>query len=172
MNVYEGMAVKANQVLGKIDDNQPKLQLDAALCRSEAAKMEAESSVEIEYSEKATEVAKATWDGAILANKEALNAVGRIQVLEHRLNYEKVFLKSNAPKKKRKLQKRLSLQNTHKRMWLKEATRRYRFVSPIDGVITEVPPHIGEWVKPGDVIFHVVNMRKASGSGQSNPDSK
>jgi len=35
---------------------------------------------------------------------------------------------------------------------------RRDIISPIDGVIVEVYPHEGEWLRPGDPIVHIVRM--------------
>jgi multidrug efflux pump subunit AcrA (membrane-fusion protein) len=35
---------------------------------------------------------------------------------------------------------------------------RRNVISPIDGIIVEVYPHEGEWLRPGDPIVHIVRM--------------
>ena len=46
-----------------------------------------------------------------------------------------------------------------------EAIRRRQIRSPLDGVVSQVTPHLGEWVKPGDSVLHILRMDRLQVEG-------
>jgi len=140
----EGDSVKKGQLILTLDDKLQKLE-------TQRRKMVLDDKTQVETLEKRLMIMK-----EIITAKESLyestKAISLNELNQLRIQYintqgELESLKSNEGKE----QIEYEISN--------EVLRYYNVTSPIDGVITQIKPKIGEWVQKGNEIVTVVNIK-------------
>jgi macrolide-specific efflux system membrane fusion protein len=166
LNVVEGQQVKADEMLGKTDDTQPRMQGSIAYQEHSAAKEKAENEVDILYAQKASEVAKAELDKSIQANSKTANVVSDIDIRRQRLQWERGQLETQRAKSEKVIAGYTANAKGYEVEAAKAAVKRHEIRSPIDGVVEQVHLHKGEWVKPGDPVLRVVQLDRLKVEGE------
>ena len=163
--VIEGQQVQAGEQLGKIDDSQPLMQGKAAMAELRAAEEKAKSDVDERYARKASEVAKAEWEKAKEANQKTAGSISQVEVARLKLTWERGILEIERAQTERKMSSHAADAKAVEVEAAKEAIKRRRISSPIDGHVVQVNLHKGEWVKPGDPVLHVVQLDRLKVEG-------
>jgi multidrug efflux pump subunit AcrA (membrane-fusion protein) len=161
----EGQQVEAGEQLGKIDDSQPLMQGKAAMAELRAAEEKAKSDVDERYAKKASEVAKKEWEKAIEANQKTAGSISQVEVARLKLTWERGLLEIERAQTERKMSGHTADAKAVEVDAAKEAMKRRRITSPIDGNVQQVNLHKGEWVKPGDPVVHVVQLDRLKVEG-------
>jgi multidrug efflux pump subunit AcrA (membrane-fusion protein) len=147
--------VKAKQVVGRLEDSVPQLQKKAAEAEAKAAKHKAESMETINFMIKAAAFSRAAYDKAVESNRIAAKAVSEIEVKEKYLAYEKDLAQIARERETQTQDKLVAEAKAVEVDNAQKAIERRQITSPYDGYVEEIKPHLGEWVKAGDVIFKV-----------------
>jgi multidrug efflux pump subunit AcrA (membrane-fusion protein) len=160
INVKEGDMVKAHQPLAKIDDSQPRMQGKIAHAEFKAAEEKANSTVDIEYATKASEVALKEFQKSREANKKQPGTVSATEVERQWLTYERGILEIKRANSEKLI---AGLTANAKEVEIEaavEAVKRRVITSPVDGMVVQIFLQKGEWVKPGDPVVHVMQFDK------------
>jgi multidrug resistance efflux pump len=165
LNVVEGDRVKAGDLLAKIDDMQAKMQGRIAKAEHRAAAEKAESTVDVRYAEKASQVALAEWRKSEEANKRTKNAVSEVEVQRQWLTYERGVLEKERAESDRIIAGFTAEAKMVEIEAAAEAMKRREIRSPVDGIVVQVYLHKGEWVRPGDPVLHVVQLDRVKVEG-------
>lgn len=166
LNVVEGQQVKAGDLLGKIDAEQPRMQGLIAWEEHKAALEKAANDVDVRYAEKATQLAYTEWQKSVEANKTRRGAISDIEVKRQWLTYERGGLEKERAQSERKIAGFTAAAKAVEIEAAQEAMKRREIRSPVDGVVVQVHLHKGEWVKPGDPVLHVVQLDRLKVEGE------
>jgi RND family efflux transporter MFP subunit len=166
LNAFEGQLVKAGDVLGRIDDTQPKLQGQIAWEEWQAAKEKAENDVDVEYAKKATELARVELEKSQEINKNRPGTVADIDVRRQLLTWERGQLETKRAQSERKIASFTAEAKKIEIQAAKEAVNRRQITSPVDGMVVKVHLHKGEWVQPGEPVVHVVRLDRLKVEGE------
>jgi multidrug efflux pump subunit AcrA (membrane-fusion protein) len=156
--VKEGSQVKAGQQIGKIDDREIQIQKQAAGYAWGAAIKKVEDDVDIRYSRKGAEHAKADLEVMESANTVVERAITDVEVRAARLNWEKMVLATEKAEKERELANYDAHVKKAEYDAAKLAIDRRAIAAPFDGVVEELSRKQGEWVNPGDAILKLFRM--------------
>lgn len=156
--VKEGDTVKRGDVLGQIDDAVLKKTLEVKQYQLEAAKKDAENDVNVRYAKWANLVADAEYQQALDANNRAPGAVPQAELRRLLLERGKTSLAIEQAAHDLEVAKLTVQVRQAELAEVEEQLRMYQIVAPIDGVVIKRFLHAGEWVKPGDPVFHLVRM--------------
>lgn len=156
--VKEGDTVKRGDVLGQIDDAVLKKTLEVKQYQLEAAKKDAENDVNVRYAKWANLVADAEYQQAVDANNRAPGAVPQAELRRLLLERGKTSLAIEQAAHDLEVAKLTVQVRQAELAEVQEQLRMYQIVAPIDGVVIKRFLHAGEWVKPGDPVFHLVRM--------------
>jgi multidrug resistance efflux pump len=135
-------------------------QREAVAAARDRALADAKNRVSIEYAESLRDVAQSQLK--ILQRTNQLNP-GSISNIELVKAEQEVRSADLRVKQAEHDFAQLSLTGIEKEAELRVAERslEYREIrSPIDGIVVEVHAHEGEWVRPGDPVFRVVNLSR------------
>lgn len=160
LEAREGLQVEAETLLGLVDDTMARMQQKVAKADHDVAELQADTDVQIEVAIKASQVTQAEYEQAIDANKQARGALSLAEVRRRWFAWDR----SKSEIKKARMDKEVAkLTAIGKAAELEAAgagIERRRIKAPIDGVIIEVFHHVGEWVSPGEPVFHLVRMNR------------
>jgi len=91
-----------------------------------------------------------------------------VDVKGSQLDYERAHLQIEQSKIERKISEYTAAAKSAEVAAAKEGIAHRQIKSPLDGVVLEVIPHEGEWVKPGDTVVQIVRMDRLKIEGHLN----
>jgi multidrug efflux pump subunit AcrA (membrane-fusion protein) len=158
LSVKEGSQVRAADVMGKIDDSQPKLQKEAAQFAYNGAYKKWKDDVEIRYSKSAAEVAHADYDLLVETNRLSEKSVAQVEVRKAKLDWDRSVL---AIEKAEHDQELAMYEASSKQAELKAADLaidRRSLRAPFNGEVVAINRHQEEWVGAGDWILRLMRL--------------
>ena len=151
--VRQGDRVERGQLLARIDDRRARLKLDEAKGRLEDAQG---NDVNVKYAEAALHVANADYESALEANQANPGALTNSEMRRLALAVDQYKLQVEQAQ-----MERAGTRAQKAQLALAESElSNYRADAPLDGIVVEVFPQIGEWVRTGDPICHIVRMSR------------
>ena len=158
--VREGDVVRKNDVIAKIDDDQPQMEKRKAQAEYDQALAKAQSDVDVQYSEAAEKVAEAEYKKALESHTKVPGSVTEVERDRLALNEKKSDLQIDQARLEQRLAA-LAAQSKEVEVLAAENSIGRRLIkSPLDGVVVQVFPHQGEWMQPGDPLARVVRVDK------------
>ncbi len=156
--VRQGDVVKRGDILACIDDDQPQMEKRRADAEHKQAVAKAESDVDVRYSVKAYDVAKATHEKAEEAHDRVRASVTEVERRRLKLEWEKAELQIEQAKLERQLATLAATSKEVELMAADKAIERRVIRSPLDGEVEEVIPHEGEWLQPGEPLARIITI--------------
>ena len=160
LEAKEGLEVKAGTTLGHIDDTEPKVQRKIKQAEHDGAKEQADNDINVRYARAATDVAYAEYLKALEANKKVKGSIPEVEINRLKLTWHKSKLQIEQAE----LEQRVAVFTADGKGAEVEATEasieRRQIKAPLDGVITNVYRHLGEWVAPGDPVVKIVRVNR------------
>ena len=160
LSVKEGDTVRRGGAIARIDDSQPRFEKQKASAEHDQAIAKAKSDVDVRYSVAAEKVAEAEVEKAVASNRRIPGSVTQVELARLQLNQKKSELQIEQAQLERQLSS-LDVQSKEVEVLAAEnRIGRRQIASPIDGMIVQVYPHLGEWMQPGDPLARVVRTDK------------
>ena len=160
LSVKEGDTVRRGGAIARIDDSQPRFEKQKASAEHDQAIARAKSDVDVRYSVAAEKVAEAEVEKAVASNRRIPGSVTQVELARLQLNQKKSELQIEQAQ----LERQLSSLDAHSKevevLAAENRIQRRQIASPIDGMIVQVYPHLGEWMQPGDPLARVVRTDK------------
>ncbi|MBI3839029.1 MAG: HlyD family efflux transporter periplasmic adaptor subunit [Planctomycetia bacterium] len=168
LEAKEGMRVKKDQELGRIDYREAEAQRKIKQYDYEIAEIKAKSDVTVQYAEKSADVAKEAHHKAEVANEKSKNTITAIEVMKLFLEYEKAVLTIKKEKEGHD-EAKLTAKAKKAEVDAADVALDLRILyAPFDGVIVEVKKHPGEWVAPGEAVVRIVRVDRLRVHGTLN----
>jgi len=158
IGVEEGQSVSPGQLLAQVDDTQAQLQLEASQAQLQAALTRAKDSVEVRYSQAAFEVAKAEYEQSVEINQKAPGTIPTAEVRRLLLTKHRADLQIDKAILDQKVAQMNAQTHSAEVRAAEDLIQRQKVTAPIEGVVSTVYRHAGEWVSPGDPIFRIIRM--------------
>jgi multidrug efflux pump subunit AcrA (membrane-fusion protein) len=160
LSIKEGDTLARGDTIGRIDDSQPQFEKRKAQAEHDQAKAKSESDVDVRYSVAAEQVAEAELEKAVASNRRIPGSVTEVELARLQLNRKKSELQIEQAQLERQL---AALDVDSKQVEVDAADNRIerrRITTPIDGMVVQVYPNLGEWMQPGDPLARVVRTDK------------
>ncbi len=158
VDVREGDAVEAGQLLAQIDDIQARMQQRVAEFELRVAREEAASDINVRYARATEAVARQEWVQAVEANKKVAGAVPEAEVRRLVLKQNEAALSIEQAQMRRRIAA-LEAKVSEARVEAAEVNiERRRITAPLDALVLKVHQHEGEWVQPGMPVFHMIKL--------------
>jgi multidrug resistance efflux pump len=165
IKVREGQLVTTGELLAQIDDAQSQMEKKKAMAEKNAAEAKASSDVEKRYDTAAAEVAKYGYLKKKEADDRVPGAVSGPELQEARLQWRGAELKIEQADLETLIAK-LTVDGKQVEVdAAEESINRRRVTSPQEGVVQQIVPHVGEWVKPGDPVIRIVRIDRLQVEG-------
>jgi macrolide-specific efflux system membrane fusion protein len=163
--VREGQRVKKGDLLAQIDDQVPRLAVDAAKAQFEIARAKATNDVRIRFAKKSLEVSEAELRRSTESIERFAKSVSQSQLDVERLNVQKNKLETEQALQDQTIAE-LEMNAKQNELTAAQAeVARRRILAPFDGVIVQVYVRKGEWVKPGQQALRIVNVDRLKAEG-------
>lgn len=155
--ISQGDRVRADQVLGRLEDDEAKLGLEKARMELEIARQIAESDTKLRLAAKTLAVTKAAEQRALDSVAKYPKSVTQSRLDELRLRVEEAELKVEQELLEHRTAK-ASLKLKENAVRMAEAKHRRRQITTLAaGEVVEVLVEPGAWVKAGDTVFRILN---------------
>jgi multidrug efflux pump subunit AcrA (membrane-fusion protein) len=146
--------------LAEIDKSLPMLQRQVALKDFLKADEEAKNDVNVRYADATSKVAKRTWDMSDAANLRTPGSVSPVEIDKLRLEYVASTLKIEQSRHDQNVAVLTAAGKEAELANAEQAAEHRDIHSPIDGVVVQIYAREGEWVKPGDPVFRIINLKR------------
>jgi biotin carboxyl carrier protein len=146
--------------LAEVDPSTPIRQRKVAGRELIKAQADAKNTVNRDYAVKAAEVAKAAWDNVEEAHRKVPGSVSSIERRRLKLDWERALLQIKQAEHETNLAELTAGVKEEELGAAADSIRRRRIYSPIDGTVVQIYVQEGEWVKPGDPVFRVIDLRR------------
>ena len=160
VHASEGMIVEKGDLLAQIDDTEAQLDHKRASFELDIATRDAENDIAIRSAMKTKAYAQAHYDRLQRADIAQPRSVSESELEKARLDAEQAEFEME--KGRSDLQNAATRKNlTTNAVALAERNIEVRkIVAPLAGMVVEALFHTGEWVKPGEKIFRIVNTKR------------
>ncbi len=158
LSVDEGSQVRAGDVIGKIDDSEPRMQKQVANYALSAAVKRYRDDVEIRFQKAAADVAEAEHEVLLEANRKAEGAVSQSDIRRAKLEHTKAVLGIEKTLHDQELAKYEAFTKKAELEATDLAIERRAIHAPFDGEVVALYQHQDEWVSPGDPIVRLVRL--------------
>ena len=155
LTAYEGMQVKKDDPLAQMDDIEPKMRKRIAELEMNAANRKAENTINEKYAAAAAGVARKDYERDLEANRTIPGTITQSQLKRDELEYNRANLQIKQATEDRMLAGLTAEAKAAEVEAADEAIKRRLIKAPIDGEVTRVYRHAGEWVKPGDPVLQI-----------------
>lgn len=156
--VKEGAVVVPEQLLALINDQQARLDKQAAEMERTAAMSQAMDDIEIRYAEASFEVAVAELQQNLDIISRVPGSVPVAEIRRLKLTKHRAELQIDRAKLDLKIAKLNANVEDAKVKSTDGAIQRRRINSPIGGTVVAIYRQKGEWVAAGEAVVHVVRM--------------
>lgn len=160
LEAREGASISANRSLGIIDAREEVLLTEISQRELDMATQEQRNDVRVRVAEKTHKLAEAELARAEMANRQLPNTVAGKEVERLRLAVDHSALEVEFAEFEREL---LGLKIKGLQADLKLAqfrADRHSLRSPINGLVSKLHKHTGEWVDAGEPVIRVVNLEQ------------
>ena len=154
----DGQPVQRGTRIAQVNDQQPKLERQAAEAELKAAKARSEDDIEVRYAEAAYRVSQSEFASAEEANRRVKGTVPQSEVRRLQLTQHRAFLQIDRSRMEQKVAKLNADVAQAAVDAANAAIERRSIASPIDGVILAVLKKPGEWVQIGEPVARVARM--------------
>ncbi len=158
LSVKEGSQVRQGEVIGRVYDDEVRIQRRAAEEALKSAYKEATDDVQICYAKKSAAVAEKNYQMMVESNESTARAVPEIEVLKAKLEWESSNLSAEKAQHDQALAKYQYNLKLAERDAADLAIKRRNILAPFDGEVVETFRHQDEWVSPGDSILRLVRL--------------
>jgi multidrug efflux pump subunit AcrA (membrane-fusion protein) len=152
----EGDTLAKGDEIARVDDDQPRMEKRRAQAEHDQAVAKSESDVDVRFSVASLKVAQAELDKALEASRRVPGSVTEVEINRLRLNVEKSDLQIEQANLEQRVSKLAAVSKGVEVEAADHSIQRRLITSPIDGVVVQVFPHLGEWMQPGDPLARVV----------------
>ncbi|MBM80437.1 MAG: hypothetical protein CMJ78_07580 [Planctomycetaceae bacterium] len=151
IDAQEGETLELGDRAVQIRDNVIRASL-------EVAEKLASDTVEIDFSEKASQLAQVRYEQALKANQQLDNTIPALELQELRLNVQKTLLQIDQARRNQEVAK-LRRKETF------ETLQTYKVTAPFAGVVTKVHKKVGESVRMSDPILEIASTSRVRVEG-------
>jgi multidrug efflux pump subunit AcrA (membrane-fusion protein) len=165
LKAKEGDSIKAKDVLAQIDDKHSNVARAVAEWKLKAATTEASNDINVRYAKKNQEVSQANLDGLREANATLKGAIPGYEMREAILKVEASKLQEEQARHELKIAAvKASVQQSELEAADLDIERR-KVTADMDAVVEKKYRVVGDWVKPGDPIYQVIQMDRLKVEG-------
>jgi len=160
LETERGKYVNEGDLVGQIDDTQPKMQQEVALRQYNVAKVEADDDINILYAQAASAVAKTAHKKALEANRSVAEVITQMEIERLKLDAHRAELQIRKSRLDQKIAEETVKVRTTEYHAAGTNIERRKIKSPLNGQIEDIHYHKGEFVKAGEPVMRIVGLEE------------
>lgn len=169
--VTVGEELSTGQTIAQLNFELYAAQRDAAEKELDAARLESGNDVDQQFARVSSDVSRRVLERSLAANRQYRKAVSLTEIERLRLELKRSELSGEQADRTSKV-KTITEELKSDELKIADIRLKNRAISsPIDGVVTEVSGHVGQWVNAGQTIAKVVNTERLRFSGLADRDN-
>ncbi|HZL91430.1 MAG TPA: HlyD family efflux transporter periplasmic adaptor subunit [Pirellulaceae bacterium] len=161
----KGVAVKAEEILGQLDDRDALTKKKIAELERDAAKEQAESDAQVDAAKKGEEVTRLNYQANEELNKTKQGAISPFDLRRSWFEWQRALAQISVAEVEKRVAQATQLAKEGQIEGAMNEIERLKIVAPIDGFVNEVYKHVGEWCQPGDPIMEIIRMDRVEIEG-------
>ncbi len=165
LNVSEGQSVEQGFLLGAIDDAEARISVERVKIELQIAKAHAENDINVRFSKKSVEVAKAELARSIDSIKRFPKSVSESEMDRLRLLVEKGNLEVEQAARDFTVAAFSQQVKGNELEAAQQKSANHQIAAPIKGIVVQIQRHQGEWVKPGDTVLRILRIDRLRAEG-------
>lgn len=158
ISVRKGQEVKVDEILGQLDDRDSLTKKKIAELERDAAKVQAESDAQIEAAKKGEEVTRENYKANEDLERKSPGALSQFDKRRSVFEWERSKAQIKVAEVEKAVAYATQLAKEGQIEGAMNEIERRKIVAPIDGIVTEIYKHKGEWCQPGDPVMEIVRM--------------
>jgi multidrug efflux pump subunit AcrA (membrane-fusion protein) len=158
MLVQEGDWVQAGQTIAELDRTLYEIELKSAEAKKAIAEHKATDDIDERYSNKSKEVAEKTLERSESAVDTYPNSITATELAQLKLELERATLSIEKAIFERGLAGYEAELHSQEAAAAEVKLEQRSIRSPIDGMVVEVVPQVGEWLNAGQTVARVVQL--------------
>ncbi|MDR3196911.1 MAG: HlyD family efflux transporter periplasmic adaptor subunit [Planctomycetaceae bacterium] len=158
--IVEGMYVFKDQILGGFDDRELQCNLEISECKLDVAVAEREKRIEVEFAAWGYRVAEAELQMLMETNKMHEKAIAQIEINKAKLALQQADANLQLQKYTLEEVKTREVIASEKEVARTKVLIHLRkLIAPIDGVIVKIDKAEGEWLREGDPVLEIMQIK-------------
>ncbi|MBM3966855.1 MAG: HlyD family efflux transporter periplasmic adaptor subunit [Planctomycetes bacterium] len=155
-----GNTVATSGTIVRLDSDVYEAELGVAQAQLEIAEIEDEDESEIVFANTSSNTSRKILDRSLKAKQEFEKSVSNSEVDKQTIDHAQAQLNLEQAKQKKRTRSKTKAVKENERLLAKLALDFREVRSPIDGLVTEVPVQVGEWVNSGQMIARVIDLKQ------------
>ena len=166
LNVTRGPGRRArDSCSGQIDDAEARIAVERVKIELLIAKTHAENDINVRFSKKSVEVAKAELGRSIDSIKRFPKSVSESEMDRLRLLVEKGNLEVEQAEHDFAVAGFAQHVKANELQSAEQKAANHQIAAPIKGIVVQIQRHQGEWVKPGDTVLRILRIDRLRAEG-------
>ena len=165
ITVKKGNEVKENDILGQLDDRDSLTKKKIAELERDAAKVQAESDAQIKAAQDGAKVTEENYRANEKLKNERPGSLSDFDFRRSWFEWQRALAQIAVAEVEKSVAQATMLAKEGQIEGSENEIERRKIVAPIDGIITEIYKHRGEWCQPGDPILEIVRMDRVEIEG-------
>jgi multidrug efflux pump subunit AcrA (membrane-fusion protein) len=158
ISVKKGFEVKAEEILGQLDDRDSQIKRKIAELERDAAKLQADSTAQIDAARKGEDVTRENLKANEEIFRKSPGAISPFDMRRSKFEWERALAQIAVAEVEKAVAYATQLAKEGQIEGSDNEIERRKIVAPIDGFVNEVYKHKGEWCQPGDPVLELVRM--------------
>lgn len=158
--VQPGQSVKRLELLGKLDDTDALIRVEAAASELEVAKTQASSDAEVVAAKHTSGAALKEYEQSKAIRAKNPESISLTQLRRDELQWLRAEAQIDVAAVQLEVHRKTIIVKEAQLKAAQNEVNKRQFKSPVDGIVVEIFKNVGEFVPVGERVFRVVRMDK------------
>lgn len=165
ISVKKGIEVKAEEILGQLDDRDAQTKKKIAELERDAARIQAESEAQIKAAKDGAKVTEENYKANEKLRNDRPGSLSDFDFRRSWFEWQRALAQIAVAEVEKAVAEATQLAKEGQIDGAMNEIERLKIVAPIDGFVNDVYKHVGEWCQPGDPILEIIRMDRVEIEG-------
>ena len=165
ISAKKGVEVKADEILGQLDDRDAQTKKKVAELERDAAKVQAESDAQIKAAKDGAQVTEQNYRANEKLRADRPGSLSEFDFRRSWFEWQRALAQIAVAEVEKSVAQATQLAKEGQIEGAMNEIERLKIVAPIDGFVNDVYKHVGEWCQPGDPVMEIIRMDRVEIEG-------